>query len=133
MEDFNNLWPAGLFLITYTGLIFGGFNWMLKNQTKQINIKFDQIDAKFDQVNEKIEQTSATIEPIINAKIEPINAKMEQINEKLDNHITDTNKKIDNLSNRIDDTNKKIENLSNHFDLRFDRLYELLLQNKKTG
>ena len=111
MEDFNTLWPAGLFLIAYTGLLFSGFNWMIKNQTKQINIKFDQV-----------------------------NATIKQINEKLDNHITDTNKKIDNLSNRIDDTNnriddtnKKIDNLSNHFDLRFDRLYELLLQDKKTG
>ncbi len=122
MEDFNTLWPAGLFLIAYTGLLFSGFNWMIKNQTKQINIKFDQVDIKFDQVN----------------------ATIKQINEKLDNHITDTNKKIDNLSNRIDDTNKKIDslsdntnkkidNLSNHFDLRFDRLYELLLQDKKTG
>ena len=42
-----------------------------------------------------------------------------QINHKLGNHITDTNKKIDNLSDRIDDLSG-----------RFDRLYEILIKDK---
>ena len=43
-----------------------------------------------------------------------------RIDQKLDNHITDTNKKIETLSGRI---NKLAD--------RFDRLYELLLKDKE--
>ena len=44
--------------------------------------------------------------------INVLSKDMMRIDQKLDNHITDTNKKIDNLSGR------------------FDRLYELLLKDK---
>ena len=40
-----------------------------------------------------------------------LDKKLAPINKKLDNHITDTNKKIEKLSNHITDTNKKIEKL----------------------
>ena len=46
--------------------------------------------------------------------------EVRHINQKLDNHITDTNKKIDKLSDRMDRQGD-----------RFDRLYEFLIQDKK--
>ena len=49
----------------------------------------------------------------------------------LNNHITETNKKIDKHSDRLFETNKKIDKQREHFDTRFDRLYELLLQDKQ--
>ena len=48
-----------------------------------------------------------------------LKAQITPIKDLLNNHITDTNKKIDNLSDRID-------KLSN----RFDRLYEILIKDK---
>ena len=50
---------------------------------------------------------------------ELLKAQITPIKELLDNRITDTNKKIDNLSDRVD-------KLSN----RFDRLYEILIKDK---
>ena len=47
------------------------------------------------------------------------------IKAELSNHITDTNKKIEKLSDRL-------ERLREYFDSRFDRLYEVLLKDKKT-
>ena len=53
-----------------------------------------------------------------------ISRDMKHIKEILNNHITDTNKKIDEL--RID-TNKKFDRLND----RFDRLYELLIKKER--
>ena len=49
---------------------------------------------------------------MLRTQTKQINAQIQPINDKLDNHITDTNKKIDKLSDR------------------FDRLYEMLLKDK---
>ena len=52
---------------------------------------------------------------------------MSQINHKLDNHITDTNKKIEKLSDRFD-------KMSDRFDRQNDqfvRLYEILIKDKQ--
>ena len=78
-------------LLVYTGLLFGGWAWMLRNQTKQIK-----------------------------AEITVIKAEITPIKEALDNHITDTNKKIDRLTDRIDKQGEQ-----------FNRLYELLLRDKQ--
>ena len=83
------------FFVLYTGLLFGGFSWMLKAQLK----------AHTDPIKAQIE--------LINNKIELTNNKIDLINNKLDNHITDTNKKIDKLSDRFND------------------LYQFLLEEKK--
>ena len=88
-------WQVFLVVFAYTGLLLGIIRWMFNAQTKQIQTEV------------------ALVKTEVKAQIEPIN-------KKLDNHITETNKKIDLLSNRF-------ENLSN----RFDRLYELLLKDKK--
>ena len=48
---------------------------------------------------------------------------IKSIDEKLGNHIGDTNKKIESLDNNL---SKRIDTLSD----RFDRLYEILLQEK---
>ncbi len=56
---------------------------------------------------------------MLNAQTKQIEAKIEPIKELLTNHITDTNKKIEENS-------RKIDRLSD----RFDRLYELLLKEK---
>ena len=52
--------------------------------------------------------------------MELINNQLQRISDLLSNHITDTNKKIEQLSDRVD-------KLSD----RFDRLYELLIQDRK--
>ena len=53
-------------------------------------------------------------------KINILSKDIMRIDQKLDNHITDTNKKIETLSGRID----KLAD-------RFDRLYEILIKDKK--
>ena len=49
-----------------------------------------------------------------------LNAQIQPIKEILTNHITDTNKKIDQLSEQFSQLSE-----------RFDRLYELLLKEKQ--
>ncbi len=64
-------------------------------------------------------------------KMNSMSKDIGRIDQKLDNHITDTNKKIDSLKN---DMNTKIEKLSDRFEKlsdRFDRLYEILIKDKK--
>ena len=65
-------WPAIIMGITYTGLLFGSWwcmvNWML---------------------NAKIE--------MLNIKIDPIKEDIKEIKESLSNHVTDTDKKIDDI------------------------------------
>ena len=82
-------------LLLYTGLLFGGWAWMLRNQTKQIKAE--------------------------------IKAETKPIKQALDNHVTDTNKKIEHLTNRIDKLSDRFDKLSD----RFDRLYEILLNKKQ--
>ena len=53
--------------------------------------------------------------------------EMRHIRKDLSNHITDTNKKIEQLGYRIDKQGEHIDKLSD----RFDRLYELLIQDRK--
>ena len=50
--------------------------------------------------------------------------KIYYIEKGLNNHVTDTNKKIDNLDNKIE---RKFERQ----DQKFDKLYEILLKEKK--
>ncbi len=60
-----------------------------------------------------------------------IDNKIKPIEKLLTNHITETNKKIETLNT---ETNKKIDKLSDRIDQlsnRFDKLYELLLKQKK--
>ena len=45
-----------------------------------------------------------------------LNNKMTGIEKHLTNHVTNTNKKIDNLTNRANKTDKKIDNLTNRAD-----------------
>ena len=61
---------------------------------------------------------------IISRDMKHIRETLKDIKGTLNNHITDTNKKIDEL--RID-TNNKIDRLSD----RFDRLYELLIKKER--
>ncbi len=103
---FKNIWPVASVVLLYTGLIFGGLAWMFNIQTEQINAKLEQ---KIGFINAKID-----------GKIGFINAKIESIQETLNNHITDTNKKIDRLSDRFD-----------RLSVRFDKLYEILLKDKE--
>ncbi len=68
---------------------------------------------------------------MLKTQTKQINAQIEPIKELLSNHISDTNKKIDNLSNRISDTNKRIDQLSDRIDKQsdqFDKLYDFLMQ-----
>ncbi len=55
------------------------------------------------------------------------------IRRDLSNHITDTNKKIDDLqlstNNKIEKLDQKIDNLNN----RFDKLYQILLKDKQSS
>ena len=71
-----------------------------------------------------------------------LKSQIKPIKELLTNHITDTDKKIDGLSHRIDGLSHRIDGLSNRLDKqsnrldkqsdRFDRLYDFLMQEKKT-
>ena len=98
----EGLWPMVSFFALYTALLFGGWAWMLKNQTKQITAEL------------KAEITTTIKNEItpIKAEITTIKAEITTIKSALTNHITDTNKKIESLTNR------------------FNRLYELLLKDK---
>ena len=91
MEQIGSLWPVVTAFVLYTGLLFGGFAWMLKACIKPIEKSFDKHEKN--------------MKELLKAQITPIK-------ELLDNHITDTNKKIDKLSDR------------------FDRLYEILIKDK---
>ena len=60
-----------------------------------------------------------------------LKAQIQPIKEILTNHITDTNKKIDDLRQ---ETNSRFDKLNERFDRlneRFDSLYELLLKDKQ--
>ena len=60
-------------------------------------------------------------------KMNGMSKDMGRIDQKLDNHITDTNKKIEKLADRFD-------KMSNRFDRQNDqfvRLYEILIKDKK--
>jgi len=99
----EGFWPMVTFFAFYTGLLFGGWAWMINNQTKQITAEL------------KAEITTTIKNEItpIKAEITTIKAEITTIKSALTNHITDTNKKIESLTNR------------------FNRLYELLLKDKK--
>ncbi len=74
--------------------------------------------------------------------------EIKHINKKLDNHITDTHKKVDHLTNdmnnRFNDMNNRFNDINNRFNKiendmnnrfndmnnRFDKLYDHLIKNK---
>ena len=59
------------------------------------------------------------VNSIFNDKIEPIKKDMSHIKKDLNNHITDTNKKIDKLDTKID---SKFDKLDTKIDSKFDKL-----------
>ena len=72
-----------------------------------------ELRAEIDSVKSELRTEIDSVKSELRAEIAPIKAA-------LDNHITDTNKKIDRLSDRIDKQNDQ-----------FNRLYELLLKEKQ--
>ena len=60
-----------------------------------------------------------------------LKAQITPIKELLNNHISDTNKKIDKLSDRVDKLSDRFDKQSDRFDKqsdRFDKLYDFLMQ-----
>ncbi len=108
--DIQEIITVGGFFVLYTGFIFAGFSWMLRSQMGQVNAQIGQINTQMVQINTQIE----------NIKV------------LLTNHVTDTDKKIESLRKEVKadlmDTNKKID----HLGARFDRLYDYLIQEKKS-
>ena len=105
----EGFWPMVTFFAFYTGLLFGGWAWMINNQTKQITAELKaEITTT---IKNEITPIKAEI-TTIKAEITTIKAEITTIKSALTNHITDTNKKIESLTNR------------------FNRLYELLLKDK---
>ena len=63
---------------------------------------------------------------MLNVQTSNTNNSIKSINSLLTNHISETNKKIDQLSNRFDRLSDRFDRLSD----RFNSLYELLLKEK---
>ena len=61
---------------------------------------------------------SKRIDDLKDSIIQPLDAKLTPINEKLDNHITDTNKKIAQLSENINENNDKLSHLDSLFQTK---------------
>ncbi len=66
---------------------------------------------------------------MLKAENKGLEAKIENIKELLANHITDTNKKIDDLRQ---DTNKKFDDLRQEIKEIKKMIYELLVKEKET-
>ncbi len=98
-------WSAVTAVIIYTGLIFGGQAWML----------------------------SAKIKPIEVA----LNNHLSETNQKIDYLRTDMNRKIDDfkkeINKRFDKMNDKINERFDKMNARFDKLYTILLKDKKNS
>ena len=62
MSTFKAVWPVVTFVILYTGLIFGGFNWMLSAKIDPINEKLGNhitdTNKKIDRLSEKVDRLS---------------------------------------------------------------------------
>ena len=63
-------------------------------------------------------------------KIQSVDEKIQSVDGKLGNHITDTNKKIDQLGARIESQGERLGARIENQSERFDRLYEILLKEK---
>ena len=89
MEYLESIWPAVTFLVLYTGFIFAGFNWMLKAQTKQINVQIEPIkelltnhitdtDKKIDAVRAEVREVRAEVKEV-RAEVREVNAKLDKL------------------------------------------------------
>ena len=59
--------------------------------------------------------------------------KIKPIETALNNHLSDTNKKIEKLDQKIDTLDKKIDDRFDKLNGRFDNLYNILLKDKQSS
>ena len=76
MEFLDSVWPAGIFFVAYTSLIFTIFHWMLKAQITSVK---DQITAQITSVKDQI--TS------VKDQITSVKDQITPVKELLSNHI----------------------------------------------
>ena len=98
METLETLQPLAIFLVLYTGLIFGGFSWMLKSQIEPIK---ELLSNHITDTNKRIGET--------NKRIEDTNKRIEETNKRIE----DTNKRIEALRIEIKEDLKEIKNMIN--------------------
>ena len=129
-------WRMNAFLInllseqTTTYLLVLGVGFIVFFFFLRREIRYE-IKANIDSVKSELKANIDSVKSELKANIDSVKSELKAeiapIKVALDNHITDTNKKIDRLSDRID-------KLSDRFDRQndqFSRLYELLLKEKQ--
>ena len=77
-------WSAVTSIIIYTGLIFGGFSWMLNSQNKLMEKGFDKIESDFKTLRDNdLKHITDDIKEL-NGRFDTINARFDKMNERFD-------------------------------------------------
>lgn len=89
---------------------------------------------ELDRIREENKEIKATL-VMINKRLDDVNLhladqsrRIDSVREELGARIDETNNRINDANNRIDETNKRIDSMSQKFDIRLDRLYEVIVR-----
>ena len=101
-------WTEVLAIIGGLAAIFIGvmflFKWAIDAKFKAMLAEFKAIRAEFKGGYDLIKQGQENQEKLLIAKVEPID-------KNLNNHVTDTNKKIDKIDNKLEKLDSKVDQL----------------------
>lgn len=96
----------------------------IREENKEIKAILVMINKRLDDVNLHLADQSRRIDSVR----EELGARIDSVRKELGARIDETNNRINDANNRIDETNKRIDSMSQKFDIRLDRLYEVIVR-----
>ncbi len=96
----------------------------IREENKEIKATLVMINKRLDDVNLHMADQSRRIDSLR----EELGARIDSVREELGARIDETHKRIDETNKRIDETNKRMDAMAQKFDIRLDRLYEVIVR-----